>query len=117
MQRWGHRPSIDELVLTACGFCSRRRVKVFVECIEIFQSGGDRQWLFDAPGDGFQSFVAVAGDADDDRLVPGNFTNLDELLGYSHFGAPGRLGKYSLGLGQEMDTFKKFICGYAFSTI
>ena len=61
---------------------------MFVELIEVFQRGRDRRWLFDASRDGFQSFVAVAGDADDDRLIPGNSAILDELLGYSHFGYP-----------------------------
>src|SRR5262245_66671306 len=56
-------------VSTACGFCSRRRVNAFAEFIKVFQRGLHRQWLFDASGDGFQSFIAIASDADDDRLL------------------------------------------------
>src|SRR5262245_23167878 len=104
------RLNFNRLRLGSC-----RRVNVFVEFVEAFQSGGDRQRSFDPSGDGFQSFVAVAGDADDDRLLTRNSAILDELLGYSHFGTAGRLSKYSLGLGQEMDTFKNFFVGYAFS--
>ena len=88
---------------------SCRRVNVFVEFVEAFQSGGDRQWLFDPSGNGFQSFVAVAGDADDDRLLTRNSAILDELLGYSHFGTPSRLGKYSLGLGQKDGYLQEFL--------
>ena len=46
---------------------------------------------------------AVTGDADDDRLVPGDNSLLDELFGAGHGHTAGGLRKDALGAGKKAD--------------
>ena len=65
---------------------------------------------FDAvAGQHFDRLVAVAGDADDDRLVARNRAALDELPRRRDGHAAGRLGEDAFGLGQQLNALDDLV--------
>ena len=58
---------------------------------------------------GFQGFVAIAGDADDDRFVTRNSSLLDQFLGHGDFGAAGGFGEDPFGAREQLDAVENFV--------
>src|SRR6185503_6876690 len=78
-----------------CGSFSRR--EPIKKLIEIFQGRIDRVGLVHGRGDGFQGFIAVAGDADYDGFIAWNAPGLDEFFCDGDFGASRGFGENSFG--------------------
>ena len=93
----------------AHGHDDRGRVAASRTRLELGQRSADVDRLDAMPAQDLDGLVAVAGDADDDRLVARHRAALDELARRGHRDAAGRLGEDALGLGQQLDALDDLV--------